>query len=188
MPGWERAKQTGIPGCTSKAPEHLLSSQPPGTGSSKCNTSDCRSRTASQIHIPQLPFHSSPSALTRRPLPLRANGKSSILSGLPPGPTSLQWQLLECITFFFTVSEGAILDLSYSYLKKAIQVESSRIHHSYHEEWEHHRKTRNVNCNTNDKMTEKMFWQAVVTQHSCFQRSLLFCTNNKRTGTFLSLN
>lgn len=64
------------------------------------------------------------------------------------------WNVL---LFFFTVSEGAILDLSYSYLKKAIQVESSRIHHSYHEEWEHHRKTRNVNCNINDKMTEKMF-------------------------------
>lgn len=51
---------------------------------------------------------------------------------------------------FFTVSGSAMLDLSYSYLKKTIQVESSGMHHSYREESEHHRKTGNVNSDTND--------------------------------------
>lgn len=181
---WVRAEQRRYPWV------HLQGSRAPSQLTSSWNRKlplHCRSRTVSKMHILQQPFHFSPSGLTWRPWPLKANGKPSISSGFPPGSTSLQWQLLECVTFF-TVWETAILDLSYSYLKKAIQVEGFRMHHSYREEWEHHRKTGNVNADTNDKkMTKKMFWQAVVTPHSCFHRSLLFCTNNKRTGTFLSL-
>lgn len=138
--GESRAEQSraGTPGCTHKAPEHLLSSQPPGI-------------EGQEQHLkwtsPNCPFIFLPAAW--RPWSLGANAKSSISSGLPPGSTSLQWQLLECITFF-TVSESVVMDLSYSYLKKTIQEESSRIYHGYCEEWEHHRKTRNVNFDIND--------------------------------------
>lgn len=187
MPGWEQSR-AGIPGCTARllstfSPHSLLEQEAPSVTHYTVGQEQhlkCTSLNCSFIFLP-VPLPEGPDHLEQMAslLSYQAHHQD------PHHYSGGCWN----VSHFFTVSEGAILDLSYSYLKKTIQVKSSRMHHSYHEEWEHHRNTRNVNSNTNDekKITKKMFWQAVVTQQSCLHRSLLFCTNNKRTGTFLSL-
>lgn len=199
MPEWEQSWYYWLHRHCCRVPSQLIASwseaaRGPEIGSSQCNTLHCRSRIASKMHSLQQPFHFSPSGLIWRPWPLKANGKSSISSGFRSGFMLLQGQLLERAKFF-TVRERVILDLLHLYVKKKKSEARWALQDVAWPSWGMGTSQKNKKCNFWHRWWYRKDQEDVLTSSSypafLLPRktlgSLLLCTNNKRTGTFVSL-